>query len=112
VTRLKTPPDRAGSNILAGQAFQPDIPDVRLESLTHERPCCRGSLKRITVGEFVDPGLEKRFSAFVNRVAAAGSRNLENVPEMRVRTWFEGVQTSSTHGRVPKNGTELEGDLS
>jgi hypothetical protein len=56
--------------------------------------------------------MEKRFSAFVNRVAAAGSRNLENVAEMRVRAWLEGVQTSSKQGRVPKNGTELERDLS
>ena len=39
VTRLKTPPERAGSSILVGQAFQPDIPDVRLESLTYERHC-------------------------------------------------------------------------
>jgi hypothetical protein len=56
--------------------------------------------------------MEKRFSAFVNRVAAAGSRNLEKVPEMRARAWLEGVQTSSKQGRVPKNGTDLGGDLS
>jgi hypothetical protein len=30
--------DSAGSSILVGQACQPDIPDVRLESLTYERP--------------------------------------------------------------------------
>jgi hypothetical protein len=62
--------------------------------------------------EFVDPGIEKRFSAFVNRIAATGACNLETVPETRARAWLEVVQTTSKPERVPKNGTDFGGDLS